>query len=101
EVEVIQSILKRFPRIPGVGAFEVPVAGGRIDPARCKRVRRRCVRVVRTAANAIMPGPPAVERAHQRAALDRYEHAIRAAHTAFDPPNMMRVGPWGKTPSVR
>src|SRR6516164_7211512 len=100
EVEVLQSILRRSPRIPGIGAFEVPVAGGRVDPARCKRVRHRCVRVVRTAANVITPGPPAVERAHQRASLDCNEQAIRDAHIGFDPPNMMRVGPWGKTPGV-
>jgi len=63
-------------------------------------MRHRCVRVVRTAANAIPPYPPAVERAHERASLDRDKHAIRDAHVGFDPPNMMRLGPWGKTPGV-
>jgi hypothetical protein len=58
------------------------------------------VRVVWTAGNAITPGPPAVERAHERTSLDRYKHAIRDAHVGFDPPNMMRLGPWGKTPGV-
>jgi len=58
------------------------------------------MRVVRTAANAITPYPPAVERAHERASLDRDKHAIRDAHVGFDPPNMMRLGPWGKTPGV-
>jgi hypothetical protein len=58
------------------------------------------VRVVRTAANAITPSPPAVERAHERASLDRDKHAIRDAHISFDPTNMMRLGPWGKTPGV-
>jgi hypothetical protein len=41
--------------------------------------------------NAITPGPPADEGAHERASLDRDEHAIRGAHIGFDPPNMMRV----------
>jgi hypothetical protein len=58
------------------------------------------VRVIRTAANAITPGLPAVEGAHERSGLDRDKHAIRDAHIGFDPPNMMRVGPWGKTPGV-
>src|SRR5206468_11570681 len=49
---------------------------------------------------AITPYPPAVERAHERASLDRDKHAIRDAHVGFDPPNMMRLGPWGKTPGV-
>src|SRR5262249_59298449 len=40
-------------------------------------------------------------RAHERASLDRDEHAIRDAHIGFDPPNMMRVGPWGKTPGCQ
>ena len=35
----------------------------------------------------------AVESAHERS-LDRNEYAIRHAHIGFDPPNMMRVGPW-------
>jgi hypothetical protein len=63
-------------------------------------MRYRRVRVVRTATNAITPGPPAVERAHERAGLDRDKHPIRDAHIGFDPPNMMRVGPWWKTPGV-
>src|SRR5690242_14611948 len=63
-------------------------------------MRHRCVRVVRTAVNAITPGPPAVERTHERASLDRDEHVIRDAHIGFDPPTMMRLGPWGKTPGV-
>jgi len=63
-------------------------------------VRHRRVRIVRTAANPITPGPPAVEGAHERASLDRDEHAIRDAHIGFDPPNMMRVRAWGKTPGV-
>jgi len=63
-------------------------------------MRHRRVRVVRTAANAITPGPPTVERAHERSSLDRDENAIRDPHIGFDPPNMMRVGPWGKTPRV-
>jgi hypothetical protein len=58
------------------------------------------VRVVRTAANAITPGSPAVESTHERASLDRDEYAIRDAHIGFDPTNMMSVGPWRKTPSV-
>jgi hypothetical protein len=58
------------------------------------------VRVVRTAANAITPGAPAVERAHERASLDRNEHAIRDADIGFDPANMVRVGAWGETPGV-
>jgi hypothetical protein len=58
------------------------------------------VRVVRTAANPIAPGPPAVARAHKRACLDRDEHAIRDANIGFDPPNMMRVRAWGKTPGA-
>jgi hypothetical protein len=58
------------------------------------------VRVVRTAANAITPGPPAVERAHERASLDRDERAIRDTRIGFDPPNMMRLGAWGKTPGL-
>ena len=97
---MLQSILGRSPRAPDIGAFKVPIAGGRVDPPGCERVRHRRVRVVRTAANAITPGQPAVERAHERASLDRNEHAIRDAHIGFDPPNMMRVRPWGKTPSV-
>jgi hypothetical protein len=63
-------------------------------------MRHRCVRVVRTAANLITPSPPAVERAHKRACLDRDEHAIRETNIGFDPPNMMRVGAWWKTPGV-
>src|ERR1700756_1332692 len=63
-------------------------------------MRHRCVRVVRTAANPITPRLPAVERAHKRACLDRDEHAIRDTNIGFDPPNMMRVGAWGKTPGV-
>src|SRR5579872_5681691 len=58
------------------------------------------MRVVRTAANAITPSAPTVERAHQRPSLDRDENAIRDPHIGFDPPDMMRVGPWGKTPGV-
>jgi len=58
------------------------------------------MRVVRTAANAIMPGPATVERAHKRSSLDRDENAIRDSRIGFDPPYMMRVGPWGKTPGV-
>src|SRR5258705_9647 len=60
----------------------------------------RCVRVFGTAANGIPQYRPAVERAHERASLDRDKHAIRDAHVGFDPPNMMRLGPWGKTPGV-
>jgi hypothetical protein len=100
EVAVLQSILGRTPRVRSIGAFKVPVTGGRVNPPGCKRVRQRRVRIVRTAANAITPGPPAVERAHERASFDRDEHAIRDAHIGFDPPNMMRVGAWGKTPGV-
>src|SRR6202040_3476470 len=100
EVEVLQSILGGSPRVRSIGAFKVPVAGGRVDPPGCKWVRHRRVRVVRTAANAITPGAPAVERSHERASLDRDEHAIRDAHIGFDPPNMMRVWAWGKTPGV-
>jgi hypothetical protein len=58
------------------------------------------VRIVGTAANAITPCSPAVDRAHERASLDRDKYAIRDAHVGFDPPNMMRLGPWGKTPGV-
>jgi hypothetical protein len=47
-----------------------------------------------------MPCPPAVKRAHERASLDRDEHAIRDARIGFDPPNMMRLRPRGKTPGV-
>src|SRR5947209_11481563 len=32
--------------------------------------------------------------------LGRDKHAIRDAHVGFDPPNMMRLGPWGKTPGI-
>src|ERR1700694_4565701 len=92
--------MRRCPRVPGIGALEVPVAGGRVDPPGCKLVRRRRVRVVGAAANAITPGLPAVERAYERASLDRYEHATGGAHVGFDPANMMRAGPWRKTPSV-
>src|SRR5258708_15709919 len=99
EVAVLQYILGRTPRVRGIGAFKVPVASGRVNPPGRKWVRQRRVRVVRTAANPITPGPPAVARAHQRATFDRDEHAIRDAHVGFDPPNMMRVGAWGKTPS--
>src|ERR1700747_3245441 len=63
-------------------------------------MRHRCVRVVRTAANAITPYPPAVERAHESAGLDRDKHAIRDTHVGFEQPNMMVRGPWGKTPGV-
>jgi hypothetical protein len=59
-------------------------------------VRHRRVRVVRTAANAITLAPPTVERAHERASLDRDKHAIREARIGFDPPNMMGVGAWGR-----
>src|ERR1700757_429555 len=100
EVAVLQSILGRSPRVPSIGAFKVPVACGRVNPPGCKRMRHRCVRVVRTAANTITPGAPAVERAHERASLDRDEHTIRDAHIGFDPPHMMRAGAWGKTPGV-
>src|ERR1700757_3453758 len=98
EVAVLQSILGRTPRVPSIGAFKVPVAGGRVNPPGCKWVRPRRVRVVRPAANAIPPGPPAVERAHERTSFDRDEHSIRDAYVGFDPPNMMRVGAWGETP---
>src|SRR4029077_7123857 len=100
EVEVLQSILGRSPRVPSIGAFKVPVACGRVDPPGCKLVRHRRVCVIRTAANAIMPGPPAIQRAHERASLDRDKDAIRDAYIGFDPTNMMRLGPWGKTPGV-
>jgi hypothetical protein len=100
EIAVLQSILRRTPRVRSIGAFKVPVAGSRVDPPGCEWVRHRRVRVVRTAANAITPGSPVVERAHERPSLDRDEHAIRDAHIGFDPPNMMRVGAWGKTPGV-
>src|SRR5690348_12616176 len=63
-------------------------------------MRHRCVRVVRTAENPITPSPPAVERAHKCACLDRDEQAIRDANIGFDPPNMMRVRAWWKTPGV-
>jgi hypothetical protein len=63
-------------------------------------MRHRRVRVVRTAANPIAPALPAVERAQERASLDRDEQAIRDADIGFDPPNMVGVGPWGKTPGV-
>ena len=97
---MLQSILGRTPRVRSIGAFKVPVAGGRVNPPWRKWVRQRRVRVVRTAANAITSGPPAVERAHERASFDRDEHSIRDAHVGFDPPNMMGLGPWGKTPGV-
>ncbi len=100
EVVVLQSILGRSPRVPSISAFKVPVACGRVDPPRCKGMRQRRVRVVRTAANAVTPGPSTVERAHERASLDRDENAVRDARIGFDPLNMMRVGPWGKTPGV-
>jgi len=73
---VLQSILGRTPRVRSIGAFKIPVTGGRVDPPGRKPMSHRCVRVVRTAANALMPCPPAVECAHQRASLDRDEHAI-------------------------
>jgi hypothetical protein len=89
---VLQSILGRTPRVRSIGAFKVPVAGGRVNPPGRKWVRQRCVRVVWTAANAITPGPPAVERAYERASFDRDEDSIRDARVGFNPPNMMRVG---------
>ena len=100
DVPPVEPGLRVGPRLAPVGRLRVAVAGGRVEAARCVRMRRDGVGVQPRAVGVIHPRLAAVDRPDERAGLDGDSEASRIGRIHRDPADVVGVGARGERPAV-
>src|ERR1700757_1361203 len=93
EVSVPQALLKKCPCVAAVTAFEIAVAGCRIQTLGGSGMSRQLMRVPGTPRRSVLPSGAGVGAADERSRFDGNKQSFLDVWIRFDPSNMVRLRP--------